>query len=253
MAHDRTEELADLRDEMDVAVQSYEFAASRVPPVTGRDGSGTVAVLVDPAGTLTRITLTGGWRREVGPEGLAGALAAAMAAAAAARGVAWAEALAAATAEPPGRARPMPLPGASLAGSLDALTVAAPGDSRRHSTAALEALLEIFRGINDGIDQVSEGLLAHSAAEFTGQTPSDSARATVTGSGELRSVALDHRWLDDAHDSEVSRAVTEAVRSALARAAERGLGSIVAASSLGAVGDLGADSRAMAARLGLGD
>ena len=146
----------------------------------------------------------------------------------------------------------MPLPGASLAGSLDALTVPVPGDSRRSSTAALEALLEIFRGINDGIDQVSEGLLAHSAAEFTGHTPSDSARATVTGSGEIRSVTLDHRWLDDAHDSEVSRAVTEAVRSALARAAERGLGSIVATSSLGAAGDLGADPRAMAARLGLG-
>lgn len=29
-------------------------------------------MLVDPADTLTAITLTGGWRREVGPEGLAG-------------------------------------------------------------------------------------------------------------------------------------------------------------------------------------
>lgn len=147
----------------------------------------------------------------------------------------------------------MPSPGASLAGSLDALTVSGPDDPQRGSTAALEALLEMFRGINDGIDQISAAVLTHSNAQFTGHASSGNARTTVNGTGEVQSVVLDHRWLDDAHDSEVGRAVTEAVRHAQTRADEQGGGQIVAASQLGAVCDLGADPRAMAARLGLGD
>lgn len=247
MHDDPLERLAELRDRADSVAQKMEAAQHQAEEYTGSDGTGLVTVTMAADGPVREVTVQRAWRERLGVAGLPAAVQEALAAAATARLAAWSEAFAEQDSAPDPRARPALLTHETLAAQVDELATGTMSGSQRR--AALEELLAMAEEIERGIDQVSAQMQAQLDAAYTGRSQSGHVSATVTGAGAVSEIRYDTRWLGEAHELNIGRETTDALRAAYRRAGERTVADAVANSPLGQIQALNQDPLGLARRL----
>jgi DNA-binding protein YbaB len=210
---DPLEELAKLRDDLDVTAQKLDAVSKAAAgPFTGSDSTGSVSVAVDGSGRVQAVTVGREWRTELGVDRLGAAVIEAIHAAA----TIFMDELASGTAAQDEAAdptvRPAPLLSESLASELNQLSSGAlTGDELQ---AGMAEMLSLLQTVNDSLDQVATQVTAFAAATHTGRSRSGHAWATVSGGGNVVDVGYNKRWLVNAHEFNVSRETREAFEAA---------------------------------------
>jgi DNA-binding protein YbaB len=248
MSEDWAEDLARLHDEVDKSAQRFADANAHIEPVTASDSTGAVTVTLDKAGVLQDVRVDAAWRKSLEPPMLGAAVQEATSTAAAQRTEAWSTRFAEQSNEPDPPVRPMPPSSESVAGQLAAMSDETGAGAH---TAALEELLAMVKAVNSGIEQATSEVGAYLAAEYPGRSSSGHVRASVLGSGTIKELTYDKRWIEKAHHFNVGRETTEAIRDAHQKMANRSVPGIIDASPLGQVLALANDPMALAERLRL--
>jgi DNA-binding protein YbaB len=242
---DPLEALASLRDRADRLVQTMAAAQEPAAAFTGADGSGAVTATVTGAGEVSEVVVDRAWRQRLGPDGLPGAVVQAVEAAMVARLQAWGEAFTAPGQQP--AARPMPLPGETVAARLDELATVRMTSAR--GRAVLRELLAMAEAVERDIDETAEQIRAQASDGFTGRSRSGEVSVRLAGDGSPVEVVFDRRWLRHAHEVNIGRQTVQAWQAAHRKASE-------AAAGHGALAEaqaLSQDPRGLARRLHLRD
>ena len=111
---------------------------------------------------------------------------------------------------------------------------------------SIQALLKMVEDLDRGFDEVFAEVDGRLTREFTGRSPSGHVRATVSGVGEVTSVAYDERWLGIAHPFNVGRETTEAIHNGLRQVASCDPRSLLDVTALGRLQRLVQDPAALA-------
>lgn len=243
----RTDDIADLRDDMDRVAQRFDSAAAAAAgPSTGSDESGAVTVTITDEGHLKDVRVQMDWTTRVDPEALGGAVLAATAAASAARFEAWGTALAAPTATAP-QVRPLPPVSESFGARLEeVMERSGSPDETRHR---MEQMVEIVREIRASVVEAKAGLAALQATEVIGENPKGGVEVVLSALGQLKEVRYDDAWLDRTHPTNIGRDTLLAFQDALRSVAHDGAQAAMAATRLGQLQALVNDPEALARHL----
>jgi DNA-binding protein YbaB len=242
MFDDRMRALIGLRDEGE-ALRRRARSAAKAPGEPGSDATGSVTVTLDEHGRVANVTVAAHWRSRLADDHLGGAVVEAVRDAAMRRLTAWGEAYA----EP---VTPEPVPSAAdLQQRLDSIDSAAMSAAERE--AALIALLEVVESIEQGLDEVTSRLDQTVNATHTGHSPHREVTVELTGGGDVTSVRFDRGWLRDAHDANLTRQLTTALRSAYEQVDANGVSRLIADSPLGHAQTVMRDPFGFARRFGL--
>jgi DNA-binding protein YbaB len=246
---DQGDDLAELRESIDVSTQQYEKAARTTGPVTGADASGTVQVRIDAQGAPHDVVVRDGWASHHGPAGLGAAVLEAYGNAGAERARLWGEATAATLDEPAPRARPAATGVESLAGRLREL--AAESGDRVDVRRSIQELTEVLRSVNSQLDTAFDQVAARAAAEHEARSAAGHVTAAVNGAGILVRVEADEVWAGRTHPFNLSRELTEALSAAVQAAARAVPEQPFDGTALEDAARLFADPDALARRAGL--
>jgi DNA-binding protein YbaB len=244
--------LRDLADRTDVLAQQVAAAEAAVAgrEYTGSDATGLVEVTVDARGRVTAVQVAAHWRNGVGVDGLASAVGEAIRAANAVMFGAVGTALRAESRRPAPPPRPPLPPTGTIAGQLDAAS--ARSLTSEGGAAAMNALADLMRTVNEGIAGLTAQLDTHVGTGYEGRSRAGHVTATVTGANVLRELRYDLRWLVNARDHNIGRETTEALAAAHHGAGEHTVAGMVAEGPLAEVTALAQNPHELARRLGLG-
>lgn len=243
MSRDWAEEAATLHDDLAAAAARFEVGGPAAA-VSSSDADGPVTVTLDPSGAIRAVHVAARW--DGGSAELSRAVRQAAEKATALRTEQWTTA----AAEPaPRTALAGPVPTGD--GVWSRLSEIADAGGAAANTDVLEALLEMFTTISDGMDQLSEELAAHQTDVYTGSSNSGAAVATLTASGELVGVDFEDEFARTASHTSIGREATEAIAAAQQQAQASSSASIVARSPLGDIAAMANDPAALARRLRL--
>jgi DNA-binding protein YbaB len=248
MSEDWAEDLARLHDEVDKSAQRFADANAYIEPVTASDSTGAVTITLDKAGVLQDVKVHASWRKSLEPTMLVLAVQEAISTAVAQRTETWSTRFAEQSNEPDPPVRPMPPSSESVASQLSALT---DENGAGQHAAGLEELLAMVKSVNAGIEQATSEVGAYIAAEYPGRSSSGHVKALVAGSGAIKDLTFDRRWIEKAHHFNVGRETTEAIHDAHQKLANHSVQGIIDASPLGEVLALANDPVALAERLRL--
>lgn len=210
MTDERLEQLAELRESIDVTAQAFEAGTAALRPVSHRDPSGAIRVRLDADGSLDELVIADDWKqRGLDPASLAGAVRAAIDDAGLQRLSSWAVATAEASAEP---LRPRPAPEPTYLNRL----LAAAGD--QVDPNATSRLIDELTALLDQTEQLVGTLTGLADVEHVGEGAAGRVRATCDGNGELVDLAYDEGWARSAPGTTISRETTTALRAAVAAA-----------------------------------
>jgi DNA-binding protein YbaB len=242
MFDDRMEALAGLRDEGE-ALRRRAWSAAKAPGEPGSDETGSVTVTLDEHGRVANVTVAAHWRSRLAEENLGGAVVEAVRDAEMQRLNAWGEAYA-----EPATSESVPSV-ADLQQRLDSIDSAALPEAERE--AALVALLEVVESIEQGLDEVTSRLEQTLSATHAGHSLHREVTVELTGGGDVTSVRFDRRWLRDAHDANLARQLTVALRAAYEQVSTHGVQRFIADSPLGHAQTVMRDPFGFARRFGL--
>ncbi|MBT0993259.1 hypothetical protein KIN34_03015 [Cellulomonas sp. DKR-3] len=210
---DPREDLAELRESIDVSTQRYEEAVRAAGPVTGADPSGTVQVRIDAQGAPQDVVVRDGWATHHGAAGLGAAVLEAYGSAGAERARLWGEATVQSLDEPAPRARPAATGVESLTDRLREL--AAQSGDRVDVRRSIDELTELLRTVNSRLDTAFDQVAERAAAEHEGRSAAGHVTAAVNGAGVLVRVEADEQWAARTHPFNLSRELTEALGAAV--------------------------------------
>jgi DNA-binding protein YbaB len=236
---DPLEDLSVAREEADVLTQQLERTHQLMERVEGADESGEVRVLLDRDGSFESVRIGFAWRQKFGPERLSPLIVEAIGAAKTARLEAWAHAFGEVDDEPAPRARPS-ADGDPIVTAMRELTE----NPQNAPEATFQAANTVLTDLIDGLDEANRLLDAHADSTFKGRSSSGHVTVTVSGGGELQSVDFDRRWIERAHDANVSREATEAILRAGKEAREQGLSAILQTTKIAQIARLATDPAA---------
>lgn len=225
MFDDRMRALAGLREEGEALRRRARFAANAAGE-PGSDVTGSVTVTLDEHGRVANVAVAGHWRSRLADENLGGAVVEAVRDAAMRRFSAWGEAYA-----EPAITPELTPSAAGLQQRLDSIDSATLPVAERE--AALVALLEVVESIEQGLDEVTSRLDQTLSTTHTGRSPHREVTVELTGGGDVTTVRFDRRWLRDAHDANLARQLTAALRAAYEQVAAHGVPRLIADSPLG--------------------
>lgn len=248
---DRQEAWGRLLDDGDALLRRSR-SAQQVAVDPGADDSGMVRVTLDRQGRVAAVTLTAGWRRNLGADRLPHAVLTAIRDAGQRRLIAWGEAY----------SGDQPVSGGAATASsgfdqadfqrrLQAVATASMSAADRQ--AALRELLDLARAVERGIDEISGKLHATLDATHVGHSPDRHVAATVTGGGEATAIRYDQAWLRAAHEINIGRQTTAAFHAAYQQVTAHGVHNLIADSPLGEVQRAAQDPLGLARRLHLSD
>lgn len=215
MSENAVEQIAELREELDVDAQRFERARDRMGAVSANDATGAVTVRTDTNGLVESVSVEGGWRDRLGADWLAEAVMEAYGNTMAIRSQAWAEEFAE---ETPLRPRPAPALHTTTAGQLRE-RIEQLG-TQPDAFALMERLLALLEDIDGRFDDSLARTDRLAAQEYVGRSSSRHVRARVAVSGMLMGVEYDDRWLPTAHAFNIGRETLEAIHDALRDLAE---------------------------------
>jgi DNA-binding protein YbaB len=244
----RTDDVADLRDDIDRVSQRFEKAAAATAgPSTASDESGAATVTITEEGHLKDVRIQTDWTSRVAPEALGGAVLAAWSAAGIARLEAWGASLAEDMDAAPPQLRPLPPMSESLSARF--AEVVGRGGSPDETRALLEQMAELLREVKASIGEARDDLATLQRAEVTGRSPNGYVEVVLSAIAELKDVRYSEAWLTRAHPTNIGRETTLAYQDALRAVAHRGVEAAVASTRLGQLQALVNDPEAFARRL----
>ena len=260
MPGDPVDALGPLFEQGDALLREAQ-AAAQVPTGPGVDATGSVSVVLDAQGRVSGVRVATGWRRQLGAQGLAGAVIEAVRDASARRLTAWGNTHAEPRDGPPSTGeRRAPGRTAVDPAVFDrddfqrrvqaATTGPMSAEDRR---AALTELLTLAEQVERGIDEVSDRLPGILNTAHTGHSPDRHVTVRMTGGGELTAVRLDPGWMAEAHEINIGRQITGAIRAGYEQVAAHGVDRLIADSALGEAQRATQDPLGLARRLRLTD
>lgn len=227
MSDQRGDRLEQLREEADVLAQQVEAAqAASSREQSGEDSTGAVTVRLAADGSIHDIEVDQAWREVVALERLGDAVVEAYGAAVTLRLEDFSAAFDAEQERPPA---PRPPSGADVAGEIER----AIARDERFDDDGLESVIALLAEINDSLDHFTEQLETITAVTHTGRSRAGHVRATVGATGELAGITYDARWLVGAHEFNIGRETTEAVRDAVGKAGRHSLNAALADTQFG--------------------
>jgi len=248
---DRTEEFADLRDDVDRVTQRFERAnAAATGLFTGNDQSGRVTVVVNEVGHFQDVRVSVDWRSDLEPAELATAVQEAHIAAGMARMNDWGNALAEQMDSPAPQLRPLPPFHESLGAQLE--EVVRRGTTPEETRAITDAIAEFLREIIASVDEATEEIARVQRAEVSGTSEGSHVRVVVSGTGDFKGIRYDETWLERAHVVNIGRETVQAQKAALRAVAGQGVAEVLASTRLGELQALARDPEALARRLRMG-
>lgn len=217
-------------DEAEALARDAGAAQASIGSVRGSDPAGAVGAGLDDGGRVASVEVAVDWRDRLRGGGtLDEAIGQAVEAATRTRLERWARVLG-----DPGSATEDGPPLQVPTDFAHRLREAATGEvTAETGVAALSALLELLRQVEQGMDEVSAKLTATVNRSLTGRSANDQVRVTVNGGGELREVRLERRWLRQAHATDIGRQTMAALRDAYRKVDREGVTQLVAGSALG--------------------
>lgn len=120
---------------------------------------------------------------------------------------------------------------------------------RQDAEGAAAAIVDMLDDLEAGLDQAIEQVESLAEQEITGRSGDGHVRATVTGSGQLRSVDYDERWLTEKHGFNIARSTVGAIGDAMRRVGDDPVQRAMQGTELGELQRLADDPEALVARL----
>ncbi|WP_109510032.1 YbaB/EbfC family nucleoid-associated protein [Nocardioides speluncae] len=223
------DDLNELREELDVLQQQAEETSRRLSPVQGADETASVSVKLSETGSFQSATVNPGWRSRISAEELGSAVLMALANAAGKRMEQYAEVQSDVEETESFTARP-----AGLDPRVEQLSKNLQAQSGERADASLAQTMDLLNEMLAGLDRAEALVDAHGTQEYVGRSGKGRVTATVTGESSVTAVSINPKWLATAHEVNLSREITQAIRAALDQAAASGLASIMDATGLAA-------------------
>ena len=244
----RTDDVADLRDDLDRVSQRFEkAAAATVGPVTATDERDIATVTITEQGHLKEVRIRMDWATRAEPEALGGAVLAAYSAAGVSRLEAWGNALAHDMEGPPPQLRPLPPMSESLSARM--AEVVTSGGSVEETRARAERMAELLREVKASIREAKDDMAVLQDAEVSGRSPSGHVEVVLSAVAEFKDVRYSRAWLIRAHPASIGRETVLAYDAALRSVAHRGIEAAMAGTRLGQLRALVNDPEALERRL----
>ncbi|CAM3476333.1 YbaB/EbfC family nucleoid-associated protein [Occultella aeris] len=246
MPNEDLDRLADLRDSMDRMSQRIEATQGDLGASRGQDQAGVVTVRLNDDGMFVDVAVLEAWSDEYEADQLGAAVVSAYVAATLARIEQWSTGIDEQDEQPEPRTRPMRPRHEELAAQLDELV---GGESDIDATAATRGLiahLQEFQGI---LDSAVNAIEARNQERIVGHDGQRRVEVVVDGAGGIAEVNIDPDFAEDSHAFNISRAVTEAIKNALAASAAQSAVALAPVDDLNAMVAKLNDPRGMAAIL----
>lgn len=206
MAKDFRDELHELREQNDREIQALEAAAPEPIEREGNDGQDIVTVRIGPDGDVRDVRVAPHWRSRADVDTLGDVILEAMARAQGSVLDEFVTKVEAMDSEDLPPARPMPMPQDS--GEIFGRT----GPVSREEAERL--LGEIFGEAEQALAALESSLDSASAHTASARSRHGEVHVEIDSSGEVSLLALDPRWLANAHPANIGRLVGETLRDA---------------------------------------
>jgi len=195
--------LAGLQAEAQHLASRFACAMAPQQRPTGRDASGTVAVVLEVRGRVEQVRLSSDWRRRLDEHGgLARAVTEAVESAQRERFHAFAAGVA--TNEPI-----VPPPGFTADAPLTSFGHG-EGPAGNDAQRAMREMLTLIESAQEQLDDAINATRDHLRRSYAGQDSGRHITVQVSGSGEFRQVEADEKFLRRAPDDYVDRALNDA-------------------------------------------
>jgi len=245
---DPVEEVDLSSPEVDAVTTKFARSFEALEPVTAKDSTGAVSVTLDKAGRISSVVVGSQWITHYTAATLVGGIIEAATTAGTSRFEHYGQQFAEDETEPV--RTPLPLLHETLAGQLAEI---AQSENTAQTEATIEHIATILRTLTESIDVVSAEVEAMQAREFSSQSLSGHARATLAGNGNLINLTLDKNWLERAHPTNVGREATQAIQETYRKMADQDVSRIIEDSVIGKLDRLSRDPVALAREFRLRD